>query len=220
MRQNITLTGKVAELIQDAYIVEVHQEYVTKEEVQVSLAYVYVKRGDEDAPAEGDLIHVSGRFQGTKFGYPPKVKDGTFAFVIKPYMVRVLGKAHDSRNDLFQASLLGNLGGDPVVRFTQNNVKVTSASLAVNIDLGQDGKETIWFKVTQWRGDTLERHVKGKLLLVEGNVDYDKSTGGPQTWTNKEDEVQSNFSITSFFVMGFNGGTKPKAEEAEDDIPF
>src|SRR3990170_6130926 len=213
MRQNITLTGKVAELIQDAYIVEVHQEYVTKDEVQVSLAYVYVKRGDEDAPAEGDLVHVSGRFVGNKMGYPPKSKTGDYIFVIKPYMVRVLGKAHDSRNDLFQASLLGNLGGEPVIRFTQSNVKVTSASLAVNVDLGQDGKETVWFKITQWRGDSLERHAKGKFLLIEGNVDYDKSTGGPQTWTNKEDEVQSNFSITSFFVMGFNGSSKSKVEE-------
>ena len=69
-------------------------------------------------------------------------------------------------------TLIGNLGGDPELRYTGSNVPVCSFSVAENIKLnGQE--QTQWYKVTFWREDAERAHrylAKGRQVYVEGTL--------------------------------------------------
>ena len=69
-------------------------------------------------------------------------------------------------------TLIGNLGGDPELRFTRNNVPVCTFSVAENLKLdGQD--HTQWYKVTFWREDAERAHrylAKGRQVYLEGKL--------------------------------------------------
>ena len=74
-------------------------------------------------------------------------------------------------------ALVGNLGGDPELRYTPNGVAVCDIRLATtpSVKLGEEwqDKETIWFKVACWR--ELGEHVaqsfkKGDRVIVQGKL--------------------------------------------------
>lgn len=69
-------------------------------------------------------------------------------------------------------TLIGNLGGDPELRYTGSNVPVCTFSVAENIKLnGQE--QTQWYKVTFWREDAERAHrylAKGRQVYVEGTL--------------------------------------------------
>lgn len=73
--------------------------------------------------------------------------------------------------------LLGNLGGDPELRYTANGTAVLSFRLATNESYMDKNKEvqerTDWHTVVVWgtRGEALARTLtKGTSLLVEGGL--------------------------------------------------
>ncbi|MDD5313213.1 MAG: single-stranded DNA-binding protein, partial [Dehalococcoidia bacterium] len=73
--------------------------------------------------------------------------------------------------------LIGNVGGDPEMRFTPSGVPVTTFTLATNrsttLSDGSVKKETEWFRITAWRkqAETCNQFVtKGKLVYVEGSL--------------------------------------------------
>jgi len=51
--------------------------------------------------------------------------------------------------------IVGNLGGDPEMRYTPDGTPVTNFSVATNRKWnnsdGSAGEETTWFRVTVWR---------------------------------------------------------------------
>jgi single-strand DNA-binding protein len=80
---------------------------------------------------------------------------------------------------LNQLTILGNLGGDPELRYTPDGKAVTNLSVAVTRawpDQSKDtgwAEETVWFRVDCW--DQLaervaERAKKGDAVLVTGRV--------------------------------------------------
>ena len=77
---------------------------------------------------------------------------------------------------MLRVSLLGNLGGDPEVRYSSAGNKVVSFNVAVNqVRKGQDGQreeQTEWFRVrvAGSRGDYAQRFLKGNRVLVEGRL--------------------------------------------------
>jgi len=76
---------------------------------------------------------------------------------------------------LCKAMIIGNLGGDPEMRYTPNGRPVTQFNVAVNQSTknasGEWQEETDWFRVTVW-GDRAERTAeqlrKGNRVFVEG----------------------------------------------------
>jgi single-strand DNA-binding protein len=98
--------------------------------------------------------------------------------------------------------VIGNVGRDPESRFTPSGQQVTSFSVAVNEKHGET-KSTAWFKVSVW-GKTAEvcaEYIKkGMLVLVEGRLQGDPSTGGPRVWTGKEGTPIASFEITGNVV--------------------
>lgn len=139
--------------------------------------------------------------------------------------------------------VLGNLGGDPEMRYMPDGTAVTSFSIATNrrwndSRTGQPVDETTWFRVSIWgrRAEAANQYLsKGRQVLVEGRIKPDPSTGGPRLWTAQDGTVRASFEITAdnFSFVGTradnegydgggyddsNGDAAPAQEE--DDIPF
>lgn len=80
--------------------------------------------------------------------------------------------------------LVGNLGKDPEMRYSQNGTPVTNFSIAVNRRRrGPDGNfvdETDWYRVSLFRRDAetaAEYLKKGTKVLVEGQLQIRNYTG-------------------------------------------
>jgi single-strand DNA-binding protein len=83
--------------------------------------------------------------------------------------------------------IVGNLGGDPEIRYQPDGTAVTSFSLATNRRWkdgnGQDVDETTWFRVSIWgkRAEAANQYLqKGSKVLVEGRLKPDAATGAPR----------------------------------------
>src|SRR5437016_10502393 len=101
---------------------------------------------------------------------------------------------------MLRVSLLGNLGADPEVRYSQKGTQITSIRVAVNqVRTGPDGERqenTEWFRirVAGRQSEFVQRLTKGSRVLVIGRLDighYQSRDGEPRTsfdvWA---DEVQ------------------------------
>src|SRR5215469_16877600 len=78
---------------------------------------------------------------------------------------------------MLRVSLLGNMGGDPEVRFTARGTQLVQFSAAVNqVRTRPDGERqenTEWFrvKVTGRQSDFVQKLTKGTRVLVFGRLD-------------------------------------------------
>ena len=123
--------------------------------------------------------------------------------------------------------IVGHLGNDPEMRYTPSGVPVTSFNVAVDRrwrdQNGDLQKRTTWFRVTAWRklAETCAQYLsKGRLVLVEGDVDA-------SAWTGQDGQPRASLELTARTVqfLGSRGdqGTAgpPEAPSvAEEDIPF
>ena len=133
--------------------------------------------------------------------------------------------------------ILGNLGNDPQMRYTQDGTPVTNFSVATNRRWngsdGQQNEETVWFRVTTWRrlAETCAEYLKkGRQVLVEGRLKPDPETGGPPIWTGNDGSVRASFEVVAVTVRFLGGRDESSAgtpgappdipEEDEGEIPF
>src|SRR5918912_3700958 len=101
---------------------------------------------------------------------------------------------------MLRVTLLGNLGADPEVRYTQKGTQIVSFNVAVNqVRTGPDGERqesTEWFRVrvTNRQGDFVSRLGKGTRVLVIGRLDIGHYQGRDGTLRTSfdvwADEVQ------------------------------
>jgi single-strand DNA-binding protein len=134
--------------------------------------------------------------------------------------------------------IVGNLGGDPEMRYTPSGQAVTNFSVATNrqytASSGEAVKETTWFRVSAW-GRTAEvtnQYLRrGSRVLVEGRLNPDQETGGPRIWTRQDGTPAASFEVTANIVRFLSTRAEDEAVssyesggsgavEAEDDIPF
>jgi single-strand DNA-binding protein len=131
--------------------------------------------------------------------------------------------------------IIGNLGGDPEMRYTPTGQAVTNFSVATNRQYtasdGQQVKETVWFRVSAWgrQAETCNQFLKrGSRVLVEGRLNADPATGGPRVWTKQDGSPGASFEITAQTVrflstaqedQAYQGSAVGEPQE-EDDIPF
>ena len=134
--------------------------------------------------------------------------------------------------------IVGNLGSDPVMRYTADGTPVTSFNVATNErwgdrSSGEKRERTTWWRVTAWRKQAEvcnEYLTKGSRVLVEGTITVDPETGRPRLWTGQDGQVRSSLELTlrSFEFMSGRGESAGggMADEAgdmpssEDDLPF
>ena len=133
-----------------------------------------------------------------------------------------------------KVTVIGNLGGDPEMRYTPSGTAVTNFNMATNRKWtnqdGSSGEETIWFRVAAWGklGEVCNQYLsKGRQVYVEGRMTPDKATGGPRVWTGQDGQPRASYEITATevkFLSGVGGGGEAGAPEApgmtEDEIPF
>lgn len=138
--------------------------------------------------------------------------------------------------------IVGFLGGDPDMRFTEQGVPVTSFSVATNRVWNSgdtQNKETTWFRVTCWRrtaeiaADYLK---KGRQVMIEGRLTPDRATGGPRIWTGNDGSPRASYEMVADRLVllstrnetggsGGGGGSQVSDDAgpdygADDDIPF
>lgn len=86
--------------------------------------------------------------------------------------------------------LIGNLGRDPEMSYTQNGTAVTKFTLAVTRRYGKSAsgeRETDWFNIVAWNqlAETCNNYLKkGQKVYVEGRLEQRKYTdkdGNPRT---------------------------------------
>ncbi|HLZ31593.1 MAG TPA: single-stranded DNA-binding protein [Chloroflexota bacterium] len=110
---------------------------------------------------------------------------------------------------MLRVTLVGNMGGDPELRYSQKGAAIASFSVAVNqVRKGPDGERqenTEWFRIRVGGPQTefVQRLSKGTRVLVLGRLDishYQSRDGEPRTgfdvWA---DDVQAMSSRSASF---------------------
>jgi len=122
--------------------------------------------------------------------------------------------------------LVGNLGRDPELRYSQSGTPICSFSLATSERRkdasGQYLEETTWFRVTAWQkmAETASQYMqKGRPVYVEGRLRTSE-------YTDKEGKSRHNLEVTATdikFIGGSNlsseSRTEPQSTDTED-VPF
>lgn len=131
-----------------------------------------------------------------------------------------------------QIVLVGNLGGESEMRYTQSGQAVTNFSVAVNKKWtgndGQSHEQVKWFRVATWGklAEVCNQYLsKGRQVLVEGELTVDPQTGGPRIWQDQNGNARASLEITASRVvfLGGNGGSNGSEATqglAEDEVPF
>ena len=101
--------------------------------------------------------------------------------------------------------VVGHLGRDPEMRYTQSGVPVTSFSVATtrkwSSASGEQQEKTTWFRVTCWRKLaelTAQYLKKGRLVLVEGDIEA-------SAFTDREGNARASLELTATNIK-FLGG--------------
>jgi single-strand DNA-binding protein len=110
-------------------------------------------------------------------------------------------------------NIIGFLGKDPEERFTSNNQKLTSFSIACGKD-----ENTFWVKCTVW-GDHLEKMLsfikKGSLVYVVGELKK------PRTYQDKQGQTQVSLEVTVRDISFVPSSHKKEVSQTtQEDLPF
>lgn len=132
---------------------------------------------------------------------------------------------------LNKVTIIGNVGGEPEMRFTPNGKPVTTFTVATNwvytASEGERKQETEWFNVVAWNrlAEQCNQFLgKGRLVYAEGRL-------RTRTWEGQDGQQHSRVEVIANRVIFLDRralGALPeeKAEETgasdlePDDIPF
>lgn len=105
-----------------------------------------------------------------------------------------------------QITLVGYVGNEPTMRYTQDGDPVTHFNLAINSRYTHTDTdtvdETVWFRITTWRrqAEICAEYVHtGQLVLVVGDI---KS---PHTWIDQDGQAQVTLQVTAHTVKFLSG---------------
>jgi single-strand DNA-binding protein len=128
--------------------------------------------------------------------------------------------------------LIGRLGGDPEIRYTNNGTAVANFSLATSANWtnksGEREERTDWHKIVAFGrlGEICGEYLnKGKQVYVEGRLQT-------RSWEDKDGNKRKTTEVVALQLqmLGAPSGDRPTGEETlstqeeefiqEDDIPF
>ena len=115
---------------------------------------------------------------------------------------------------LNKAMIIGNLGRDPEMRYTQGGQAVTQFTVAVNRNYkdasGEWKEETEWFRVVAW-GPLAERTAenlrKGRKVYVEGRLQT-------RNWEGQDGQKHYTTELIASTVTGLD--PRPREEGAPE----
>lgn len=113
---------------------------------------------------------------------------------------------------------MGNLGQEPEIRMTQNNLKVATYSLAVTREFSKEKQVTDWFNVVAWgkQADLVEAHLhKGSSVVVMGCFQT-------RSYENKEGKkvVVTEFKQDYFGIVPKTEVHESGSTFADSELPF
>ncbi len=123
--------------------------------------------------------------------------------------------------------IIGNVGRDPELRYTQSGVAVCDFSVAVSRTwtdrtTNEPREKTTWFRVSAWRNlaETCNQYVhKGMQIMVTGEVDASAYTG-------QDGSARATLELTARDIkfLGRRGETVDAASgeypSEPEDLPF
>ena len=125
--------------------------------------------------------------------------------------------------------VVGHLGRDPEMRYTQEGTPVTSFNVATTRRWtsreGEAREETTWFRVSAWgrQAEVCNQYLsKGRLVLVEGTVNA-------SAWKGRDGEARASLELRAERVVFLGGRGEPVEADTgaevgedvgEDEIPF
>ena len=133
-----------------------------------------------------------------------------------------------------KVTLIGNVGKDPEVRFTQSGEPIANFSLATSEHwtdkAGQKQEKTEWHRCVAWSpvAEILSNLSKGSRVYIEGELQT-------KEWTDQSGQKKytTEVSVRDFvFLDGRAGGeekpvkqagtraSKPKQPDFDTDLPF
>ena len=115
--------------------------------------------------------------------------------------------------------LVGNLGNDPEVKYTQGGMAITRVSLATtSVRKDKDGNQqetTQWHRVTFFGklGEIAGEYLKkGSQVYVEGEIRYDKYTGQDGVEKYSTDIIANEMQMLGGKSEGGGGGQRSGGE--------
>jgi single-strand DNA-binding protein len=119
--------------------------------------------------------------------------------------------------------LIGNVGGDPEMRYTPSGKPVTSFRMATNYvyttSSGERREETDWFRVTVWgkQAESCNQYLsKGKQVYVEGRLHA-------RSWEGQDGQARTSLEVTANRVFFLDRRAVSSSDEGEiepEDLPF
>ena len=112
--------------------------------------------------------------------------------------------------------LMGRLGRDPEVRYTQSGTPVASFSLAVDrdfVDQATGRRPTDWIEVVAWNAKAKfaqQYFRKGQLAVVEGRLQI-------RDWTDKEGAKRRTAEVVADQIYFAGARTAPPSEGNADE---
>jgi single-strand DNA-binding protein len=120
-------------------------------------------------------------------------------------------------------TFIGNLGGDPEMRFTPSGNPVTTFSIACNRKYTQDGQakeETEWVNVVAWnkQAESCNQYLtKGQMVYVAGRM-HTRSWDGQDGQKHYRTEIIASQVV--FLDKKGNGSGRQEEDIDPNDIPF
>lgn len=125
-------------------------------------------------------------------------------------------------SNLNRCQFIGNLGGNPEMRYTPSGDPVTTFNIACSRKVtkaeGESKEETEWINIVTWNklAESSNRFLaKGDLVYVEGRL-HTRSWESPDGQKHNRTEVIASSVI---FLNKKNVGERPEVPVMED-IPF
>jgi single-strand DNA-binding protein len=120
-----------------------------------------------------------------------------------------------------QTVIVGNLGGDPVMRYIPSGDAVTNFSVAVNARWmgadGRPGERVTWYKVTCWGklAEAVNRYlVKGRKVMVTAKRIE------AQAYLDKEGKPKAALKLTADAVKFLDSAPGERRGEEAANEPF
>lgn len=115
---------------------------------------------------------------------------------------------------LNRVMLIGHLGANPELRYTQKGTPVTNLNVATNYTIKRDGdlpeEQTEWHRVIVWgkQAEICQQYLtKGRLIYAEGRL-------STRSWNDKEGNLKKSTDILASMIRFLD--SKKKEDNATD----
>jgi single-strand DNA-binding protein len=113
-----------------------------------------------------------------------------------------------------RTELLGNLGRDPQLRYTQQGTPVCDFSVAVN-SRAKGQETTLWYKIQAWgkQAEFCSNYlVKGAGVFVRGELQIEK-------WTDRDGKEQTTLQIKANEIEFVGGKREVTGDDSDIGMP-